>query len=68
MQQNTGEAIGITLALGVALALLTGSAVAGLGSGLLLAWAFSPVRPGGRDRGAAGTGDGPPHRGQRTRR
>lgn len=44
MQQNTVEAIGIALALGVALALLTASAVAGLVSGLLLAWAFSPVR------------------------
>lgn len=46
MQQNSIEAIGIALALGVALALLTGSAVAGLGSGALLAWAFSPVRIG----------------------
>lgn len=44
MQENTVEAIGIALALGVALALLTGSFAAGLASGALLAWAFSPVR------------------------
>lgn len=46
MQENTFEAIGIALALGVALALLTGSLAAGLASGALLAWAFSPVRAG----------------------
>lgn len=48
MQQNTWEAIGIALALGVALALLTGSVAAGLASGAVLAWAFSPVRAGAR--------------------
>ena len=44
MHQNTFEAIGIALALGVALALLTGNPLAGLASGAVLAWAFSPVR------------------------
>jgi hypothetical protein len=68
MQQNSIEAIGIALALGVALALLTGSAVGGLGSGLVLAWAFSPVRPGGSGRRATGRGDGVLHGGQHARR
>jgi hypothetical protein len=45
MQENNGEAIGIALTLGVALALVTGTWGAGLAAGVLLTWAFSPVRP-----------------------